>query len=294
MKKTLITALLAMLPWCAVASEATFNYSVTPVVMPNADLEAGGEVSSEWLMASLSVNQQIDAQHSLGLALSASQQQWHFDAPVAWGGKTPWQDLNRLELSMPYRFVTADGWIFGLTPGVQYAAEAGADQGESINWGGNAYVAHYFSPRLMLGLGVSAWQSFDENVVFPFVLLNWQISDQLSLKNPFVAGPVGPAGLELSWKASSVWDFAAGGTWRSYQTRLASDNPIAANGILENNSVPLYVRAGYQFAPSTRVDFYAGAALNGEFKIRNQQGEALISESYATMPFLGLSLSGRF
>lgn len=276
------------------AGDVAWSYSITPVYTPNTDLDSGGQVSTNWLMGSLGASTSLDQNQRLGFNLSASRQEWRFDAPKAWGGKTPWQDLNRLQLSLPYSYATASGWIYSLSPGVEYSGEEGADRGESINYGVTTFVANQVTPTLMLGFGVSAWQGASENKLFPFVVVNWKLSDALTLKNPYVAGPVGPAGLELVWQVAPKWALSAGGAVRTYDTRLAKDNAIAANGSLEINTVPVFVSANYAFTADTSLKLYAGAALNGEFVVRNQQGHEISKESYSTMPFLGLTLSGKF
>lgn len=295
MKKVMLSAAAALLvTTLAHAGDVAWNYSITPVYAPNTDLDAGGQVKTTWLMGALSATTAIDANQRLGLSLSASQQQWRFDAPKAWGGKTPWQDLNRAQLSLPYSYATASGWIYSLSPGVEYSGEDGADRGESINYGVTTFVANQVSPSLMLGLGLGAWQGAKENKVFPFLIVNWKVNDTLTLQNPYVAGPVGPAGLELVWQAAPKWELSAGGAMRSYDTRLAKDNPIVANGSLEINTVPVFISANYALTSDTSLKLYAGAALNSEFVMNNQQGHELAKENASTMPFLGLTLSGRF
>ena len=81
---------------------------------------------------------------------------------------------------------------------------------------------------------------------------------------------------------------------RSYETRLANANSVAANGSLEINTLPVFISANYAFTPDTSLKLYAGAALNGEFVINNQQGNELVKETYSTMPFLSVTLSGKF
>lgn len=294
MKKVMLCAAALAVTTFAHAGDVAWNYSITPVYAPNTDLDSGGQVKTTWLMGSLSATTAIDKNQRLGLSLSGSQQQWRFDAPKAWGGKTPWQDLYRMQLSLPYSYATASGWVYSLSPGVEYSGEDGADRGESINYGVTTFVANQVSPSLMLGLGLGAWQGAKEDKVFAFLIVNWKVSDSLTLKNPYVAGPVGPAGLELAWQATPKWELSVGGAVRSYDTRLAKDNAIAANGSLEINTVPVFMSANYALTPDASLKLYAGAALNGEFVMNNQQGHEVAKENYSTMPFLGMTLSGRF
>ena len=294
MKKHIVLAAALSFTAAAHSADVAWDYSLSPVYVPSTDLDSGGQVQTTWLMGSLGATKQIDQHQRLGLSLSASQQQWRFDAPKAWRGKTPWQDLYRMQLSLPYSYATASAWIFSFSPGVEYSGEDGADFGESTNYGATTFVANQVSPSLLLGLGLSAWQGAKENKVFPFLVVNWKVSDTLTLKNPYVAGPVGPAGLELAWKMSPKWELSAGGAMRSYETRLANANSVAANGSLEINTLPVFISANYAFTPDTSLKLYAGAALNGEFVINNQQGNELVKETYSTMPFLSVTLSGKF
>ena len=293
MKKLLLCLALAA-PVLAHAGDLTWNYSLTPVYVTDSDLDAGGQVSSTWLMGSLGATFALDQNQRVGLNFSASQQNWHFDSPKAWGGNAPWQDLNRYQLSMPYSYATAGGWIYSLSPGVEYSAEEGADRGESINYGVTTFVAKQFSPTLMLGVGLNAWQGAKDDDIIPFIVVNWKINDTLTLKNPYVAGPVGPAGLELAWQVAPKWELSAGGAIRNYEARLAKNNAQAANGAVEINTLPVFVSANYALTQDTSLKMYAGAALNGEFVISDQYGNEVSKENAATMPFFGVTVSGKF
>lgn len=294
LKKSLCCALIAAAPLFAHAAGTEFNYAVTPVYVPDFNLDSGGKASTTWILGSVGAKTQIDPQQSLGVTLKAARQDWSFENPQAWGGVTPWGNLNRVDISLPYTYATQSGWLFSVAPNVQYAGETGADQGESMSYGATAFAAKFISPGLMLGLGLGAWTGLEESQIFPFLIVNWQITDALRLGNPFVASPAGPAGLELAWKVAPQMELAAGGTWRSYQTRLATDNKVAANGVLEDNSIPLFVRGSYTVNKAVRFDAYVGSAVSGEFIIYNQNGQKISTEKHDAMPFVSLSMSGTF
>ncbi|MGL6041956.1 MAG: hypothetical protein ACRC01_12280, partial [Deefgea sp.] len=286
MKKLIIMSLACAYPALASANDVQWNVSVTPIYSQKTDLDSGGRVGSDMILASLGAATAIDRNQRIGFNLSMSRQEWSFDTPKAWGGKTPFDDFNRAVLTVPYSYATSAGWIYSVSPGVEFSAEEGADRGESINYGLTAFAAHQFSPDLLLGLGVGAWDGPNDNKVFPFIIVNWKLTDRLTLKNPNVAGPAGPAGLELAWNVAPKWTLSAGGTWRDVEIRLSDSNPIASHGTVENRTVPLFVSADYAIAPSTSLKLYAGAALNGQFIINDNNGNEVSKEKYSTMPFL--------
>lgn len=294
MKKQLIVSLVGACSAFTYADDVRWNFSVTPIYSQKTDLDAGGQVSSDMILASLGATTAIDRNQRIGFNLNMNRQEWSFDDAKAWGGKTPFGDFNRAVLTIPYSYATSAGWIYSFSPGVEFSAEEGADRSESINYGFTAFAAHQFSPDLMLGLGVGAWDGPIDNKVFPFLVVNWKMTDSLTLKNPNVAGPAGPAGLELAWNVAPKWTLSAGGTWREVEIRLSDTNPIASHGTVENRTVPLFVSADYAVSSNTSLKFYAGAAMNGQFIINDNNGNEVSKEKYSTMPFLALTLSGQF
>ncbi|QLI81079.1 hypothetical protein HZU75_05790 [Chitinibacter fontanus] len=296
MLKTLICGtLLAATSLAAQAGDTKISYAITPVMVPEFNLDSGGSADATWMMASIGVNQQLDAQSSIGIDLAASRQDWTFHDVKAWGNvEQPWGVLHRWTVAVPYTFASSSGWLYSVAPGVELSSESGAANRDSVSYGATAFAAKMISPSLMLGLGVSAWTGLEDASVFPFLVVNWQITDSLRLANPFKAGPAGPAGLELSWKATPALELGAGGTFRSFTSRLSGQNQVAANGLLEDNSMPVFMRASYSISKELRFDAYAGAAMGGEFEIRNAQNQVVRTEKHDAMPFLALTASGSF
>jgi Domain of unknown function (DUF6268) len=295
LKHTLCCTALMTLAMTAQAGDAQISYALTPVMVPEFDLNSGGTADATWMMTSIGVSKALDPQRSIGVNIAASRQDWNFSQPVAWGNVAqPWGTLHRWSVSVPYTYASAAGWLYNIAPGAELASESGAAQSESVSYGGTAFAAKIFSPTLMLGLGLSAWSGLEEAEVFPFLVIDWKIGDNLRLANPFAAGPAGPAGLELSWKATPALELGAGGTVRRFTSRLSEKNEVAAKGVLEDSSLPLFVRASYTISQELRLDAYAGAAIAGEFVVKNQHNQLISTEEHAAMPFLALSASGRF
>ncbi|WP_157669965.1 DUF6268 family outer membrane beta-barrel protein [Chitinibacter sp. GC72] len=271
-----------------------FNYSLSSIRSGEFDLDSGGQAKTRWLMGSVGIKTQLDRQNSIGIDFSAARQHWDFENPRAWGGKTPWQTIEQASIGLSYTHATQDGWIYSFAPSVGLSGEKDAKRSDSYHYGASGFVAKSIAPDLLIGLGLGAYRTFDETSVFPFVVVNWQITPTVRLSNPFSAGAVGPAGVELSWAATPQLELGTGTTIRSYSSRLAKNNKVAAGGVLEQTSMPLFVRAGYRFSPALRLDSYIGSAIGGEMRIRDEHGHEVRKEKHDAMPFVAVSFSGEF
>jgi hypothetical protein len=83
--------------------------------------------------------------------------------------------------------------------------------------------------------------------VFPYITVNWQMTERLRLINPSRTSPAGPAGLELVYAIDKYWETGLGAAYRSYRFRLEEDGPIP-NGIGEYKTVRFCPYA-YKFTP---------------------------------------------
>lgn len=275
------------------AAEANYAYSVAPVYQFNADLDGGGTTGASALILSLSRGKQIDERWRIGASLRANWEPWRFSNPVAFGGIAPWENVVRIGLSVPVSYAADGGWRFAVVPTVEYAAESGADSGKAWEYGAVASAAKIVSADLTVGLGAGVFSQIEKTVAFPYLVVDWKIDQRWRLANPFAAGPAGPAGLELSYAFGENWDAGIGGAYRSYRFRLDQSGPFP-DGIGESRLVPAFLRISRKLGSEARLDFYAGAALNGRLKLEDSNGGDLVSEDYATAPMIGLTLSGRF
>jgi hypothetical protein len=145
----------------------------------------------------------------------------------------------------------------------------------------------------MLGAGVGIFSRLEEVSYFPMVVIDWNITEQLRLSNPFHGGPTGPAGLELSYALDQSWEIAFGGAYRSLRFRL-NDEGIASNSIFQEKAVPVWGRITSRFGSQVKVDLNAGAFLSGKLKIENQDGHEISEDQYDAAPFIALTVSLTF
>ena len=294
----LIGSTLGMFPGAAWGQEKAgspsfrYSFSYTPLYQFETDLDGGGsfDVSRHYLrfgiMRPLSPNLRV------GLGLNYDYEKWSFNNLSNVAGATPWSAIHRSGISLPLSYTFSDNWTVGFSPTVELTGEAGARTSESLTYGAVVSLAHPFTRDLYLGLGFGLFDRLEKTKVFPFILVNWKINEQLRLSNPFRAGPAGPAGLELVYTPQK-WELGVGGAYRSYRFRL-DDTSAVPDGVGENEFVAGFLRVQRKLGSKLTLDLAAGALFGGELTIENESGSQRGSDQYDTAPFVALTFAGSF
>ena len=174
------------------------------------------------------------------------------------------------------------------------ALEGVADNwNDAFGYGAVFAVSYRVSPAFTLGAGAGVFRRTEETKGFPYIAVDWKITEDLRLSNPFRTSPSGPAGLELSWRISDRWEIAAGGAYRSFRFRL-DDSGVAPNGVGEQESAVGYARLTYRMGRDLKLDLYGGAAFNGKMRINDRDGNELGSDDFETAPMAAFSLTMNF
>ena len=151
-----------------------------------------------------------------------------------------------------------------------------------------------FSREKSIGLGTGVFREIDDdNLVFPFIAVDWRFNEHWRLSNPLDADVLGPAGLELGYSFDDRWQLGGGGVYGSFQFRLDHEG-VAPNGIGENKGWIGILRLRRTGPSGIDFDVYVGAIFDGELELRDQVGEKISSADYDTAPFVAVSLSGSF
>jgi hypothetical protein len=288
----------AWLPDVVLAQAARSNAvstsaSVTGLATFNSDLDSdGGSFRWSGMIASGSLSRQVNSEWSVGLNVGYQYERWSFSSPSAFGSEAPWGTINRPSVGFKLGYqASADVGLF-VAPQIEWDYEAGASESGQTS-GAVVGATRIFSRDRIVGLGAGVFRQIDETKVFPFVIVNWRIDDRWKLANPLPAGPAGGAGLELVYAIDDHWELAGGGTYREYRFRLKSSGPNA-NGIGQNQGIPLFARLTRKLGPNGRLDLYAGATVAGTLKLRDPDGNTLVSSDYNAAPFVALTLAGEF
>jgi hypothetical protein len=273
--------------------DVSASTSLTGVNQFNTDLDRGGDFRWATGIVSGTVARQFTREISAGFSLRYDYEAWTFGNPVAFGGKAPWENLNAPNIAASLTYAITPDVLVGFVPSFGWSFESGAKTGDALVYGAILSATKVFSPGLALGIGASIVHQIDENKVFPFLIIQWQIDERWRLANPFRAGPAGGAGLELAYMIDDNWEIAGGGAYRSYRFRLKDSGPTPA-GIGENRFFPVFARLTRKFGAQTKLDFYAGVSAGGRLSVDNAQGNGVASDDYKTAPAIGLTLSHRY
>ena len=269
------------------------SFGVSGVNQFKTDMDAGGDFDWYGVNARLGVNRQFSSDWMAGFSVAYEYEHWSWSDASAFGGQAPWEKISTPQLGFDFIYTPTSDWRLSVSPSIEWAAETGVGTSGSSTYGAVLLAAHTFSPGLTLGVGAGVFRQINENKVFPFLSVNWQITDKMALRNPLPAGPAGGAGLELTYKIDNQWTVGAGGAYRSYRFRLDDNGPYAG-GIGQNSFIPVFARVSYQFMPGTRIDVYGMAATGGNVQAQSANGDQTVNSNYSTGFGLGLNLSHRF
>jgi hypothetical protein len=276
-----------------VRAKTAYQFSYTPIYQFETDLDAGGKFDVQRHFLRFDVTRFIDRHWMAGVGLSFDYERWDFSGIAGLAGIDLWDELYRPGVSIPVFYRTDTNWRFGFIPSLDVAGANGAETSESLSYGVVLSAAYTFGPNLTLGLGGGVFERLDQTEFFPFVVVDWTIDDRLRLTNPFRAGPVGPAGLELIYAVNDQMEMGLGGAYRSYRFRL-DDSSTVADGIGQVDFWAAFLRLGWRLGQSYHIDINGGALIGGTITIEDQDANELGESDYDPAPFVGATFRGRF
>jgi hypothetical protein len=268
-------------------------FSVTPAYEGKGDLDQGGDFSVSRALARGGVTGQAAPGVRAGVTLSYDYHDFSFSNPAAFGGVAPWNIVQRYGVAVPLAFELRDGWSVGVAPSVDWFRENGADYGDALSWGAVVSGTKRFADGNRLGFGVGVFDRIEKTSAFPFLIVDWRLSDRWRLINPLPAGPAGGAGLELDYLFGGGWEIGVGFASRSLRFRLSESGPVP-NGVGEERGVPLFVRVTRDFGRQFAFHFWGGAVVAGEMRVDDSSGNRLRSEDFDPAPFVAATFTARF
>lgn len=262
------------------------------VQQPSVSIDGGGDVDSVRAYAEIGRSWRTEQGARLGLSIGYGEQHYDFSG-AGFALPDPWGRIRELRLGARYVHPLDSAWSLFAFPSLRFSAESGAALDDGATVGVLAGGTYRFSEDLSIGPGVGVFSEIEDDVsLFPILLLDWAITDRLSLESGRgFAASRGP-GLQLRWRQSSTWDFAVGGRYEKVRFRLDDDGP-AAGGVGEDASVPVFAVARYHASRDTMLSLLVGAQTSATLRLEDSNG-ALVREADAdTGAFYGLTLSTR-
>lgn len=258
----------------------------------DADLDGGGDYRTSGFFLRGGVSTIVGDGHRSGLTFNYDYTDYRFSSPTAFGGTAPWDNTHRIGFGVPLVLQGEDGWNYLVTPSADLSMEDGADSGEAFEYGLAFAVVKHFEPDRRIGLGIGIFDRLEDISFFPFIVVDWRLTEQLRVVNPRAPGLTGGAGLELSYRVDSDWTIGAGGTYSSMRFRLSEDGPFP-NGIGEERGVVAFIHADRRFG-RFQLNVHAGVMLGGRLEVENADGDTLVKEDFDPAPIIGASLSLAF
>lgn len=271
------------------------SVSIVGIHQLNTDLKASGSFGRSNASASFGLIKPVSSSTSVGISVRYESEFWNWSNMQSYSasGKNPWSTINTPALSLVYSHKLDSDWRLNIAPTVESSGEQGTSLSNSLTFGGILNASKQLSPTLNLGLGTGVFRQIDTVRIFPYLVVDWKITDRWNLNNPFPGGPAGGAGLELTYAATPNFKVSGGAAYRSYRFRL-NDSSAYASGIGQNRFVPIFAKFSYAFDRQTRLDLYAIANVGGALSATNSGGSTVLNTNYKTAPAIALNLVTRF
>lgn len=270
-----------------------FSFSGSLVEQLAAELDTQGSYSVSSLLLRASVAKPVSRKTILALSLSYDLLDYEFSDDVLLESATPWNGVHGLNLALPVIRRANEKWTLLFSPSIGSFGASGAAFGDTMTWGAVFAATYAFRNDRKLGFGAGVFDRIGESRGFPFVSIDWRLSDRWRLTNPLQAGPTGPAGLVLAYDLSARWELGAGGAYRNLRFRLDERN-LEPSGIGEQRGIVTFARLLHTLGPKLDFVLYAGWILDGELRIEDENAQRRRTLGHGSAPLLALSLSRSF
>jgi len=219
---------------------------------------------------------------------------YNFEGDKGFGALHPWSDIHSFRLSAPIRFTKGSDWSFFIAPTLRITGESGVDLNDSLTGGVFAGFAYRINERLTIGPGVGLISQIEDDAsIFPVLIINWKITDSLSLETGRGLGATLGPGISIKWQMSENWALTLGGRYEKLRFRLG-DRAETPNGIGQDASFPIFGGVTYNITPSVRLSLICGIETSGELQLEDQDGNVLEEQDYESAAFGGFSFYFHF
>lgn len=260
----------------------------------DADLDDGGSFSVNRLFIQGGPGYTIDNGRQVSFSVGYGFDGYDFSGHHSLAAMEPWGDVHSLRFSIPLRWRVDSKWSAFVSPTLRFTAESGADFNDAVTGGGFAGVAYRVNDRLTIGPGIGILTQLEDSTqVIPVLIIDWKITDTLSLNTGRGVGATLGPGLALNWKPSSQWELTLGGRMESLRFRL-DDEGEAPDGIGDDRAFPIYLGAVYRFTPLVQLSLFGGVEVGGELRLEDENGSKITEQDHDTAGFLGVTFSARF
>jgi hypothetical protein len=266
--------------------------AVSPFYQFDANMNDGGKMSVASYYFSASVSRQVNQDLKIALGLLYELDDYHFSGVQSFPITNPWDKVQRYGFSIPVIYSLSERWRLVVVPTAQFSGETDARWSSSLVYGGVVSISYNFGRKSYIGIGLGTFANIEKTSIFPFLAVNWQITDRLRLSNPLQTSPAGPAGLELTYALTPEWEIGIITAYRVHRFRLDKDGPNP-NGVGEYTRLPILAKISYTYQPVT-FNLYGGLSVANKIWLGHPDGDGLYQTRLDPAPLLGLNITARF
>lgn len=260
----------------------------------DADMNGGGTFSVNRFFIQGGATHSPNPDRRVTISIGYGRYSYDFSGTGGLAGLSPWRDIDMLRFSLPVSYRLHDKGTLFLLPSLRFAAESSASLSDGASGGGLVGFSYRVSDRLTIGPGVGVLTRIEDSTdVFPILLIDWKITDRLSLETGRgLAATAGP-GLTLNWRTSDTWRFLVGARSEKLRFRL-DDNIPAPGGVGEERAIPLFLGATYRFGPKAELAVLGGVELDGELRLDDENGDRVLKDDHDDAAIAAITFRFRF
>lgn len=257
-------------------------------VVGDTDLTGGGSFSVTRGIVASTLSYAPSRENSIGVSISAGTATYDFSGiPAIWGR------IDEVNLSVPIRFGLGGATAL-VIPTLRYSGEEGVDAADGQTGGVIVGALWRVRDGLLLGPGLGAVTQLQGGLAyFPFLLIDWSITDRVKLSTGRGLGASRGPGLSLSYEVSEALSLGLAGRYEDVEFRLDGDG-LAPGGIGRDRSLPLVATLDWKPAPGLSINAFAGMQFGGTLTLEDEDGHKIDQRDYDPAPILGATVDFRF
>ena len=205
----------------------------------------------------------------------------------------PWNNIDNFRIGVFTRWAFENKWTSFAAASVRGYGEPDVDLSDALTGAVFGGASYRFNERLSLGPGLGVvGQLDDQPMVFPVIVVDWKITEKLSLSTGGgLAATAGP-GLSLTYKMTKHWKAGLTGRYENKRFRLTNDG-VVPGGVGEDRNFPLLGTLSYVLYPGTQITGLLGMNFDGRIRAEDANGAVLYSSEYGNALTAGLTVQIR-
>ncbi len=254
------------------------------------DVDKGGAFSVNRYFVEGGVSRIWRFDRMLSFSAGFGQDDYRFSGGIS----EPWNNIDNYRAGIFARWALDNEWVLFAGPSIRTYGEPGVNLEDALTaafFGGASYK---ISDQLTLGPGLGVvGQLEDDTRFFPIILINWNITQKLSLETGGGFAATGGPGLSLNYAFSKRWKAGLAGRYEKKRFRL-DDSGIAPGGVGEDENFPLYGIVSCYIYPGGMINAIFGYNFGGKLEADKVDGQNVYSSGYNDSVSAGVTASFRF